>query len=221
MSSSLSREAVVSRALELADAEGLDGVTVRRLAQEFGVTPMALYWHVQNKDELLDAMGDALFDGIATDQAQRGPWHVQLRALFELLLDALRAHPQSATLAYRRVMACAKGQELSEAVLRVLREAGFSVRESANLAAQGLMTVVTLVENQPGTEAGLDGADLQAHLDAKRAAVLRLPADRFPHVIEAVDDLLDCDDPEEFYGFSLDLFIGGAQAMRRRVVRAG
>ena len=218
---SLSRDAVVARALELADADGLEAVTLRRLAQEFGVTPMALYWHVQNKEELLDAMGDALFDGVVFDDAERGPWHIQLRALFEALLVALREHPQAASLAFRRVMACPRGQELTEAALRILREAGFPVRDAANLAAQGLMTVVTLVENEPGTQPGLDGADLQAHLDAKRAAVLRLPPDRFPHVIEAVDDLLDCDDPEAFYGFSLDLFIGGAQAMRRRMVRTG
>ena len=60
----LTREAVVEVALDVADTEGLDKVTVRRLAQHFGVTPMALYWHVKNKDELLEAMGDQVFAGM-------------------------------------------------------------------------------------------------------------------------------------------------------------
>ena len=60
----LSRELIVDRAVEMADAEGLEAVSIRRLGQEFGVTPMALYWHVQNKDELLAAMGDRIFAGL-------------------------------------------------------------------------------------------------------------------------------------------------------------
>src|SRR5580704_14285830 len=63
--SELSRLAIVDRALEIADAEGRDAITIRRLAQDFGVTPMALYWHVANKDELLAAMGDRFFDHVA------------------------------------------------------------------------------------------------------------------------------------------------------------
>src|SRR4051794_8336877 len=59
-STPLSREAMISRALDVADTDGLAAVSIRRIAQEFGVTPMALYWHVKNKDELLAAMGDAI-----------------------------------------------------------------------------------------------------------------------------------------------------------------
>ncbi|NED59553.1 TetR family transcriptional regulator, partial [Streptomyces sp. SID10244] len=58
----MNREAVVDRALEIADAEGLDAVSIRRMAQEFGVTPMALYWHFNNKDEMRAALGDRLVE---------------------------------------------------------------------------------------------------------------------------------------------------------------
>ncbi len=60
----LSRESVVEHALDLADREGLDAVAIRRIAADFGVTPMALYWHFRNKDELLEAMGDKLFESM-------------------------------------------------------------------------------------------------------------------------------------------------------------
>ncbi len=70
------------------DDEGPDAVTIRRIAQEFGVTPMALYWHVANKDELFAAMGDALLAGVAPPPAT-GPWHVQLRGVVEALIAGL------------------------------------------------------------------------------------------------------------------------------------
>ena len=75
----LSRETIVDRALVIADSEGLAAVTVRRIALEFGVTPMALYWHVANKDELLAAMGDQFFADLKV--AEHEDWVEQLRAI--------------------------------------------------------------------------------------------------------------------------------------------
>ena len=48
----------------MADLDGLAAVSIRRIAQDFGVTPMALYWHVKNKDELLAAMGDRILSAV-------------------------------------------------------------------------------------------------------------------------------------------------------------
>ena len=61
---SLSRDVVADRALEIADAEGLDAVTIRRLATELGVTPMALYWHFRTKEDLLAGLADRVLDGL-------------------------------------------------------------------------------------------------------------------------------------------------------------
>ena len=60
----LTREAVVARALEIGTAEGLEAVSLRRLAQELGVTPMALYRHVRDKQDLINAMTEAVLEGI-------------------------------------------------------------------------------------------------------------------------------------------------------------
>jgi AcrR family transcriptional regulator len=62
----LDREAVVDAALRIADAEGLEVVTIRRLAHELSVTPMALYWHFKDKDRLLAAVADRLWEETAT-----------------------------------------------------------------------------------------------------------------------------------------------------------
>nr|BFE84159.1 hypothetical protein GCM10020093_067600 [Planobispora longispora] len=64
----LTREAVVERALQIGDAEGLAAVTIRRLAQELGVTPMALYWHFKNKEQLTVGMADHLIEGFVIEE---------------------------------------------------------------------------------------------------------------------------------------------------------
>src|SRR5262245_53387782 len=89
----LTRTTVVGRAIEIADTEGLDAVTIRRLAQELGVTPMALYWHFKNKDELLLGITDHVLAGVTTNRAANDGWQRQLRAMVEALVNVMREHP--------------------------------------------------------------------------------------------------------------------------------
>src|SRR5919201_4012821 len=131
----LSRGAIIERALAIADEEGLEAVTIRRIAQEFGVTPMALYWHVPNKDELLAAMGGSFYVGLfEAAAAASGSWDRQLRTIVDCLIDALRVHPASAALAMQRALACDDGRKLAEHTLDLLRNAGFTVAQAADVA---------------------------------------------------------------------------------------
>ena len=69
----LTKAAVVDRALHLADTVGLDALTIRKLATELGVTPMALYWHFKNKDELLVGVVDHVMAGVRAERAAGDP----------------------------------------------------------------------------------------------------------------------------------------------------
>jgi TetR/AcrR family transcriptional regulator, tetracycline repressor protein len=89
----LTKRAVVERALALGDAEGLEALTIRRIATELGVTPMALYWHFRNKEELFAGLGDQIWSELDTDVDESAPWDSQLRGLLESLLHVLRSHP--------------------------------------------------------------------------------------------------------------------------------
>src|SRR5271169_5776897 len=91
----LSKRAVVERALKMADADGLDTLTIRKLAQDLGVTPMALYWHFRSKDDLLEGMTEEVWDEIDVRVDPSIPWWVQLQGGLESLLKALRAHPSA------------------------------------------------------------------------------------------------------------------------------
>src|ERR1700722_18996624 len=89
----LTKGAVVAQALRLADTVGLEALTIRKLATELGVTPMALYWHFRSKDELLTGLVERVWTEIDLEVDRSAPWPDQLRTLFESLLVVLRAHP--------------------------------------------------------------------------------------------------------------------------------
>src|SRR6201986_2116779 len=94
----LSKSTVVGRDLELADRDGVDALTIRRLAPELGVTPMALYWHFRSKEELLSGLSDHIWSEVDLAVDPSAPWPDQLRSIMKSLVDVLRAHPSGAQL---------------------------------------------------------------------------------------------------------------------------
>ncbi len=216
----LSRDAIVERALTVMDTDGPDAVTIRRIAQEFGVTPMALYWHVANKDELLAAMGDALLAGLTPPPAT-GSWSTQLRGVVEALVAHLSRHPAAAELVFPRILVAEPGLRLTEFTLALLEDAGFTRDQAADLARMGLQTAMMLVTQMPGAESQSARDQRDAVLAEKRGHVERLPEDLYPHVRAAAEPLTNCDDEAAYYSFGIDLYLEGAQALLRRVKRAG
>src|SRR5215470_690381 len=77
----LHRDAIVDVALRLVDSEGLDGVSMRRVAEELGTGPASLYAHVANKDELLELVHDRVLGEVEVPQPDPGHWQEQLRAM--------------------------------------------------------------------------------------------------------------------------------------------
>ncbi|MBE7189923.1 TetR/AcrR family transcriptional regulator [Jatrophihabitans endophyticus] len=211
----LSRPDLVERALEIADAEGMTAVTVRRLAKEFGVTPMALYWHFANKDELLAAMGDSFYDSVALPAD--GAWDERLRAVTAALVTTLRRHPGAAHLALARVLSCDEGLDLSEATFAMLRAEGFSVIETADIARTALQTAASLVTQEAGAEVEHGSDKRDEVIEAKRKALAALPVERYPNVLECMECLTDTADEDEYYRFGVDLFVDGVRALHDRV----
>jgi TetR/AcrR family transcriptional regulator, tetracycline repressor protein len=218
--SDLNRAAIVARALAIADTEGLEAITIRRISREFGVTPMALYWHVKDKDELLDAMGDALFEGTDVPVDPGLDWSEQLRVLVDSLVQSFRRHPGAVRLAFTRVVANDAGRRLSEHVFDVLRTAGFGVRETADVGIYALRTAVMLVDGEPGRETAPTPEERDAVLAAKRAALKALPIEQFPRLHEMTDAMTDCDDEDDYYRFGIDTFLAGVRARQQSLTQS-
>ena len=203
---------MIERALALADTEGLDALTIRRLADEVGVTPMALYWHFSNKDELIDALAAHLFAQVSMPDTPAGAdWVTALRELQVAFVAALRPHPAIAPLARDRVLASPAGLVLAERSLGLLRQAGFSAEQSAELGGYLLGAVVTLVTAEPG-RAGPDDEAVRARL----AALLTLSPSEFPNLVDAAEPLSYCANDDAYYARGVELLIEGLRGLAGR-----
>ncbi len=212
----LTKQAVVDRALALGDTEGLDALTIRRLAAELGVTPMALYWHFRNKEELLAGLTDQVWGEIDTDVDAAADWHVQLRGLLESLLRVLRAHPCASQLLLAGEKQSDAALRATETALAVLRRGGFDPEHAAEVARSALWTGLMLVMSEPGFDPGQTEAERTEMQRRNRIQLALLPPDRYPHLVEAAVPLTSCDNPDFHYRFGVDLFVAGVQAMAPR-----
>jgi AcrR family transcriptional regulator len=211
----LTKQVVVERALALGDAEGLDALTIRRLATELGVTPMALYWHFRNKEELLAALGDQVWSELDTDIDTAAPWHLQMRGLMESLLQVLRSHPCASQLILQGEKQSDAALAASETALEVLRRGGFGPEHAAAITRNALWTGLMLTMSEPGFHLAMTEAERAEEQRKVRIRLALLPPDRYPCLVEAAGPM-SAGDPEFHYRFGVDLFIAGVQAMAAR-----
>jgi AcrR family transcriptional regulator len=212
--SRLDREAVLETALRLVDAEGLEALTIRRLAGELGVTPMALYWHFADKQALLDGLIDHLWADalarIAVTVSDGDPWS-QLRGAVLAMVESFSLHPPLAPLAPMRVIACEPGLTITERALEILHDLGMTPAKAAEMARFMLSSAIMLVISQPGAAIpDVDQRDEKARM--MRGAITSLSPQRYPRLIEAAEFLVVCDEPEEYYAAGVDLIVSGVEA---------
>jgi TetR/AcrR family transcriptional regulator, tetracycline repressor protein len=212
----LTPRAVVEGALSLADLEGLEALTIRRLAKELGVTPMALYWHFRSKGELLDGMAARIFEEVDLSVDASATWQEQLRALLGSILGVLRAHPSTAILLSTRTASSEGSLRATEVALDILGRGGFSPTEATQIARHALSTVTNLVSGEPGVVAREESGEM---LDGRRHARLfleSLPPERYPRLVEAATPLSEGVEPDAYFAFGLDLLLAGIEAMAAR-----
>jgi AcrR family transcriptional regulator len=213
----LSRDTVTERALAMADAEGIEALTIRRLATDLGVTPMALYWHFSDKERLLDGVAELVLSQVelpADDESR--PWDQRLREVFDRLLAVLAAHPSVTDVVKTRILLSEPGLELAERVLGLLRGAGFPPEQAAQQAIYSLLFLVGLVTGEPGVMPGEEDDEARdARLRGKWAALQALSPKRYPHILEAALPLTTCDDSQEWRTAGLDLLLAGLGEMQR------
>jgi TetR/AcrR family transcriptional regulator, tetracycline repressor protein len=213
----LSKSVVVDRALALADAHGLEALTIRRLAQDLGVTPMALYWHFRSKEELLAALGDRVWTEIDVNLDPGADWVVQLRGLMESLVRMLRVHPSASNLLMQgEKLHGEASMEAVEAALEVLQRGGFDLEQASEIARSALWTGLMLVMSEPGFQPAMSLEQRAEHLRQDRIRLAMLPPDQFPRLVASAGPMTDCEHPERHYSLGIDLFIGGVAALADR-----
>jgi AcrR family transcriptional regulator len=122
---------VVAAALHLADTEGLEALSMRRLGRAVGIEAMSLYAHVSSKGEILDAITEAVYADVELPPVDPElPWTDEVAALTRALRDALVRHPGTLPAVATRFATGPAATRLSDRMLAALRRAGFGAREA-------------------------------------------------------------------------------------------
>lgn len=207
----LSKQRVVVEAVRLADRDGADGLSMRRLAGELGAGAMSLYHYVANKEELLDAMIDLVFEEIElpSDEAD---WQSAMRRQAVSTRQVLALHPWAISLMESRTTPGPTQLRHREAFTACLRKAGFSVL----MATHANWLLNSYVYGHALQEASLpfDTADELAEM-IEDAYLPQLPADEFPYLNESAKTLAAAGyDPSEEFLFGLNLILTALDPLR-------
>jgi AcrR family transcriptional regulator len=212
----LTREAIVDAAFRVLDRDGANGLSMRRVAEELGTGPASLYWHVANKDALINLLIDRVIGEVSVPEPDPGNWQEQLR---EWLLEVRRVfdrHPGLAGLTLGRVPVGPNLLRWTEWTLGLLREAGIPDRIAAFAG-----DLLGLYLGATGYEATLPlpSPSGEPRSPEEMVAMLRdyyasMPPDQFPNVLATLDDLFG-GGPEERFRLGLDVILRGLASYAR------
>ena len=214
----LTRQQVIAAAVELADSEGIESISMRRLAQELAVEAMSLYTHVRNKDDLLDGMADAVISEIPPSAAGAG-WKASLRQMALAARKVMLRHPWAPRIVETRTAPGPAALGYINTVLGTLREGGFTI-------AQAHQAIHILGSRALGFTQALFDDSGDGDLDPETAAQLQSQLGAtHPYVVEMAlavthsGALGACDDAAVF-AFALDFILDGLDRLQSSVVRS-
>ena len=217
----LTRERVVAAGIGLADRDGIESISMRRLAQELGVEAMSLYTHVRTKDDLLDGMVDAVIGEIPTSAAEGAEgtdgtdgadWKTSLRQMSLAARGVVLAHPWAPQPIESRTAPGPAAMRYINVVLGVLREGGFTVAQAhhaLHILGSRLLGFTQMLFDDSGDGDPETAAAVAEQLGATLPYVAEMAL-----AIAHTGTLGPCDDDAEFE-FALDFILDGLERLRR------
>jgi AcrR family transcriptional regulator len=137
MADALTAPRILDAALEVIDRHGLDGLTMRALADSLGVTATALYYHFTGRDQLLNALIERQTAKLVTGSSTSGTWDARIRALLVDTVDELTRHPNLAVWIITTQARQPAVLQLHDTILGILLEAGFAPADAVQ--AKGIL----------------------------------------------------------------------------------
>jgi AcrR family transcriptional regulator len=212
----LTRSEIVHAALRIVKAEGIDAVSMRRVASEFETGPSSLYAHVANKDELLQLMFDEMCGTVALPQPEPGRWREQVKELCQSAHRAMLDHYDLARAALATVPSGPNSMRISDLMLGLMLDGGVPPKVAA-FALDRIFLYITADAYEMSiwrTEITTAGADKTTFLDQLftdlRDYYAQLPTETYPHLQKHAADLVTGDGGDRFE-FGLDLLIDGLE----------
>jgi AcrR family transcriptional regulator len=209
----LSREAIVAAGLAIVRDEGLDALTMRRLAHALDTGPASLYVYVANREELWELLFDAAVAAVETEPTDPARWREQLQALAARIVRVLaEEYPGIARLAMVHIPSGENAMRVTESMLSLLRAGGVS-DQSAAYAADLLTTYVNAVAYEQSLYATLHEDPEHEAREVARVAerFAALSPERYP-TLAALRELMTRGDGAERFALGLDVLINGLLA---------
>ncbi|WP_433226573.1 TetR/AcrR family transcriptional regulator [Actinomadura formosensis] len=209
----LTQEAIVETAIRVLDAEGLEAVTMRRVAQELGTGPASLYAHVSGKEELRELMLDRVAAEIRLPVPDPARWQEQLKELAREIRRVYTSHRDIAVVAMGRVPTGPHLLDVAEAQLALMRAGGVP-KKIAGIAvdtlgmfldADAVEDTLYLAKVPPGED---PWAHFQEYFGQIREYFAALPRDRYPVLADMVEELT-AEGNDGRFEFGLDLLVRG------------
>jgi AcrR family transcriptional regulator len=214
----ITREGIVAAALRILDAEGLDGLSMRRVADELDTGAASLYRHVGSKDGLLDLVFDQIIGEQHVPDPEPARWREQLKEVARTMRATILSHRDVVRISIGRIPMGPNALTYSERVLAILRAGGVP----DPLAVLGHHLLIAAVNGFTIDETGEGGEPPPDQPPPDEAAAMvrdylaSLPAERFPNLV-ALADHFTTGDPDTRFELLLDLFVDGlAQRAARR-----
>ncbi|MGH2908494.1 MAG: TetR/AcrR family transcriptional regulator [Solirubrobacteraceae bacterium] len=209
----LSEEAIVDAALAVCRAEGLDAVTMRRVAAELDTGPASLYVYVRGRDELLRAMLDQASGHIELPAIDPARWREQVHELVAGWLAAMESHPGLASVAVGDPPSSERTMEVADRLMGLLLAGGVTPQDAAWACdILPLITTATAVETDVRRARGYTSENTVENIEQ---ALAMLPADRFPNLARYGSELVSGDGDQRFR-FAIDVFLDGLVARGSR-----
>jgi len=210
----LTRDQIVATGLRLVAAEGIDAVSMRRIAAEFDTGPSSLYAHVANKDELLQLMFDEICTHVPIPAPDPEHWQEQLKALVRDTQAAMMAHGDIARAGLGTIPTGPNVSRITDAMLGVLRAGGIPAPVAAIALDRLFLYVVSDAYERSIYRArvGATDAELRAYFEQLGAHLVEfyesLPEETYPNLRAHARDLIAANGRQRF-DFGLDMLVDG------------
>ncbi len=213
----LTRDRVLGAAVALADRDGIDAVSMRKVGQELGVEAMSLYNHVENKEDMLNGMVDVIVSEI--DVGEGGSdWQSTMRSRILSARAVLARHPWAPAIIESRTTMTATVIGYMDSVVGIFRQGGFSL-DLTHHAMHALGSRLLGFSQEL-----FDDSEELAESPEVAAVLMKQMLDTYPNISAMLEEISHdsdsvvgsgCDDEVEFI-FALDLMLDGLERLRQR-----
>jgi len=198
----LTRERIITTALELIDEHGLDALSMRRLGAALGVEAMSIYHHVANKDEVLDGVLEQVLLQVEVPPDE-GPWQDRVRALVRAWRVVALRHPRAFALVDARPIRSVRGYAPLESAFRILSDAGLSPATALDAFSVSAALVLGCVRQSPGAPEATP--DHGTGVDELR--------DHYPNLVQAIEEHGDDVDLDVQFEMAIEILVAGLERL--------